>query len=78
MQSWVKAKSHPDIINPTLLEVSEEGKILDQMKEQLARTMFSNSVEDQMMANGDLREAEFCKIIRNALYIADDQPGIHR
>lgn len=45
------------------------------MEEHLARTMFSNSVQDQMMTNGDLMEAEFCKIIRNALHIADNQPG---
>ena len=76
-ESWIKvAESDPQILNPTLLEVSEEGKILDQMREQLAKTMLSSSVECKMLENGDKNEAEFCAIMRNALYIADDEPGV--
>lgn len=49
--AWQKVStSNPDILNPTLLEVSEEGKIVDQMKEALARNMFSKNVESIMLS----------------------------
>ncbi|XP_045178040.2 uncharacterized protein LOC123538138 [Mercenaria mercenaria] len=66
----------PDILNPTLLEVTEEGKIIDQMKERLARNMLSKNVEEQMRENGDIQEANFCEVVREGLYSADDTPGI--
>ena len=70
------ADGHPEILNPLLLEVSEEGKIMDQMKERFARNMVSFDVETCMVDNGDLTEAKFCEIIREGLYEADDTPGI--
>ena len=71
------AKLRPDILHPTLIEVSPEGKILDQMKETLARTTVSNGVEETMRRCGYEKEAEFCKVVREGLYTADDTPGIH-
>ena len=76
-KAWLDvAVKNPQVLNPTLLEVSEEGKIIDQMKERIARNMFSKEVETMMLQNGDEREAVFCKIIRESLYVADDKPGI--
>jgi hypothetical protein len=77
IRAWEKvAKQSPDILNRSVIEVSSEGKILDQMKEKLSRTMFSKKVEDVMVLNGDLKEANFCSVIREALFVADDKPGI--
>ena len=68
--------SDPDILHPTLIEVSPEGKIMDQMKETLARTLVSVEVETKMRSHGYEKEGQFCRIIREGLYIADDTPGI--
>ena len=77
IRAWEKvAKQSPDILNRSVIEVSSEGEILDQMKEKLSRTMFSKKVEDVMVLNGDLKEANFCSVIREALFVADDKPGI--
>ena len=55
----------------------EEGKFLDQMKVKLTRsTMLSEEVEEIMLANGDNIEADFCAIVRGALYEAEDVPGM--
>ena len=77
IESWkAVAKLRSDILHPTLIEVSPEGKILDQMKETLARTTVSNGVEETMEKIGYKNEAEFCKVVREGLYNADDTPGI--
>ena len=77
IQAW-KAVSlkNPEIIHPSIIDVSPEGKIADQMKEKLARTMVSEAVENKMKSFGFNKEAEFCHIIREGLYVADDKPGI--
>ena len=75
--AWVRvAQCKPLILNPAIIDVTEEGKILDQMKEKLTRTMLSEEVEETMIANGDTIEANFCAITRGALYEAEDIPGI--
>ena len=77
IKAWQSiAKLKPDILNPSVIEVSDEGKILDQMKERLACTMFSEAVEVEMVSNNYLKEADFCRTIRNALFVADDKPGV--
>ena len=38
--------------------------------------MVSANVEAKMIELGYQTEAEFCKVIREGLYIADDKPGI--
>ena len=43
------ASKHPNVLNPVILEVSSEGKIVDQMKEKLARNLFSAEVEQKQM-----------------------------
>lgn len=75
--AWIRvSERNPAILNSTLIEVSEEGKIVDQMKEKFARAMVSKEVEIQMIEHGDITEAAFCGIIRGALYEAEDTPGI--
>ena len=67
-EAWIcVSQSNPDILNPALIDVKEEGKILDQMKETLTRTMLSEEVEEIMLANGDNIEADFCNCSRSAL-----------
>lgn len=77
IKAWEAVASHsPDILNRGLIEVSSDGKILDQMKEQLAKTIFNESVEIEMDKMGFRKEAIFCNVVREALFIADDTPGI--
>ena len=57
-------------------EVSEDGKILDQMKERYARALFTKDVENSMIDNGDTIEAHFVSVIRGGLFEAEDMPGI--
>ena len=64
------------MLHPSVIEVSEEGKIVDQMKEQLARNMLSTDVEEEMTHLGYTKEAELCRVVREGLYIADDTPGV--
>ena len=71
--AWNKVSVHnSDVLHPAILQVTEEGKIIDQMKERLARNVFSENVEKKMEENADLKEANFCRIIREGLYT----PGI--
>ena len=75
--SWQKVSDKwPLLLNPTLLDVNDEGKIVDQMKEKYARNLFCKDVESKMRENCDVIEADFCKIVREGLYEADDMPGI--
>lgn len=75
--AWNKVSDqNPGVLHPTILEVTEEGKFVDQIKERLARNMFSEKVEQKMEENGDITEANFCKVFREGLYNADDSPGI--
>lgn len=77
ISAWERvSNSNPEILNSCVINVSEEGKIVDQMKERLARTMFSIDVEAKMIENGDYAEALFCNILRGALYEAEDTAGI--
>ena len=77
IKAWKSVSlSNPDILHPTLIEVSSEGKILDQMKETLARTIISEEVESIMIRQGYNKEAEFCRVVREGLYVADDTPGV--
>ena len=76
VQAWkCVAKKRPDILHPSIIEVSD-GKIVDQMKEKLSRTMFSKDVESEMSADQYQKEAHVCNVIREALFEADDTPGI--
>lgn len=70
------SRTNPETLNPLLVEVSPEGKITDQMRERFARNMVSEDVEDCMNENGYTEEAQFCKVVREGLYEADDTPGI--
>ncbi|XP_053407926.1 uncharacterized protein LOC128559645 [Mercenaria mercenaria] len=77
IQAWKHvSKARPDILHPSLVEVDDDGRILDQMKESLARSMVSKEVEQEMLEHGFGNEAEFCSVIREGLYVADDVPGI--
>ena len=77
VQAWKTiSNKNPEILHPLIIDVSPEGKIVDQMKEKLARTMVSEAVENKMKDFGYKEEAEFCHIIREGLYVADDKPGI--
>lgn len=66
------------MLHPTIIEVSPEGKILYQMKEKLARTIVGGKVVREMLNLGVEKEADFCNIVWEELYIyiADDKPGI--
>jgi hypothetical protein len=77
IRAWkTVADRKPNILHPTIVEITEDGKILDQMKEKLARSMVTEEVEQEMEVQGYFAEAKFCNVIRNGLYIADDVPGI--
>ena len=77
IEAWRSvSKSDPKILHPTLIEVSPEGKILDQMRETLARSMMSSDVERIMRKQGFPKEADFCRVVREGLFIADDAPGV--
>ena len=77
IKAWESvAKRSPEVLNKCLIEVSPNGKILDQMKEQLSRTIFRASVEKEMADLGFENEAKFCNVIREALFITDDTPSI--
>ena len=70
--AWTKVSDNdPDILNSALLDVSEEGKILDQMKEKLARSLLTEEIEEKMIINQDMKEAEFCHIMRECLYVTN-------
>ena len=50
--------------------------VLDQMNDGHARAMFSSDVENIMLQNGYSKEGEFVRLVRNALIIAADEPGV--
>ena len=57
--AWNKVTDHnPDILNTAVMEVTDKGKIIDQVKERLAGNMFTESVE-QMRENGHMKVANF-------------------
>ena len=70
------SRANPTVLYPLIVEISEEGKLIDQMREKLARTMISENVENEMINMGFETEAEFCRTLREGLYIAEDTPGI--
>ena len=76
-KAWeVVADRNPKILHPSIIQVSDEGKILDQMKESLALNMVSAEVETEMERDGYVKEAELCNVLREGLFVADDQPGV--
>ena len=44
------AENHPSILNISLIEINDESKIMDQMKEKLARSLFTEDIEKQIAA----------------------------
>ena len=76
-KAWdVVSQQCPKILNPVLVEVSPDGKIADQMKEAFAKNMVSEAMEKCMTENGYGNEANFCQVVREGLFEADDTPGI--
>ena len=52
--AWISvSETNLETLNHTLIEVAENGKILDKMKEKPACTMLSEEVDQIMMANGE-------------------------
>jgi len=64
IQAWKKcSKNNREMLHPTIIEVSPEGKILYQMKEKLARTIVGGKVVREMLNLGVEKEADFCNIV---------------
>ena len=58
------SKVSPDVLHPSVIHVSEEGKILGQMKEKLAINIVSAEVETKMIQNRCAKEARLCHVLR--------------
>ena len=70
-QAWLNvAKGGRTFLSPVMVE-----DVIDLMSVAMARTHFSDSVENEMRINGDFQTAYFCKDVRN-LWIANDDPGV--
>ena len=62
--AWLKvAKDSKN--NGTKLNLSMVEDLIDRQSNAFARRTFPEEVEQQMRINGDVEEAEFCRLIRN-------------
>ncbi|CAG2201472.1 DHDH [Mytilus edulis] len=81
----VEAGIHSNAWSKVARQTSKDGKeiissalvddLIDKQRNVYAQKTFSNEVETAMTENGDLEEANFCKLIRE-WYQAEDEPGI--
>ena len=58
-----------------MLEAPKDGKIMHQQSDAYVRKMFWEEVEDELAANGDTKEATFCRLLRE-WHEAEDMPGL--
>ena len=69
--AWMKvAKEGNTFLSPVMVD-----DVIDPMSVAMARTHFSEPVEDGMRRNGDVQCANFCQDVRR-WWIANDDPGI--
>lgn len=76
LHAWRKvARSGDTDLTLSMLEVQDDGKIMHQQSDPFVRTMFSDNVEQAMKNNGDIKEAEFCRLFRQ-WHDAEDKAGL--
>ena len=61
--------------NKTNLKISHVEDLIDKQSDAIANETFSKDVEMEMMELGHVKEANFCKLIRE-FYEAEDEPGL--
>ena len=59
-----------------LVAVSPKRLLMDQMKDKYARIIFSAEVQDILEELGYVEEVRFVRLVRNALIVACDSPGV--
>jgi hypothetical protein len=76
IEAWKKvAVSQKTNLSPAILTIQNNGKIMHHQSDPFVRTMFAYDVERCLRENGDISEAEFCKIFRE-WHEAEDMAGI--
>jgi hypothetical protein len=76
LSAWKRvALSGKTDLAPAMLEVLHDGKIMHQQSDPYVRTMFSKEVEVELVSNGNVEEARFCKLFRE-WHEAEDMAGI--
>ena len=74
--AWRKvAYSGKTCLAPAMLEDPKDGKIMHQQSDYYVRTMFCEDVEQELEANGDAKEVQFCRLFRE-WHEAEDMPGL--
>lgn len=73
-QAWIKV-AEKSSENGSGLSLAIVEDLVDKQSNAFAQKTFSIKVEQVMRENGDIKEAEFCKVIRE-WYAAEDDPGI--
>ena len=74
--AWRKiAYSGKTCLAPAMLETPKDGKIMHQQSDYYVRIMFCEDVEQELEANGDAKEVQFCRLFRE-WHEAEDLPGL--
>lgn len=75
-EAWIKvAKSQKTPLKLASFLVLPNRKVIEQQNEAFARTKFCEEVEREMRNNGDVGEAQFCRLVREWEEV-EDKPGI--
>jgi hypothetical protein len=72
--AWAKVAER-SAENKTGLNLALVDDLVDKQRKEFAQTTFSAAVEKEMRQNGDIKEANFCRLIRQ-WNEAEDQPGL--
>ena len=73
-EAWMKVASE-SLNNKSGLSLAIVRDLVDKQSNAFAQKTFSGEVEEVMRANGDVNEADFCRLIRQ-WYAAEDEPGL--